>query len=79
MCAGAIQQARIARLVYGASDPKTGACGSQIDLFADQRLNHHTSVRSGVLDQACASTLSRFFAERRAQQQSGGEADSESP
>jgi tRNA(adenine34) deaminase len=70
MCAGAIQQARIARLVYGAPDPKTGACGSLIDLFSDSRLNHHTSVRSGVLLQACSSTLSSFFAERRAQQQS---------
>jgi tRNA(adenine34) deaminase len=67
MCAGAIQQARIARLVYGAPDPKTGACGSLIDLFADSRLNHHTTVRSGVLLQACSSTLSSFFAERRAQ------------
>jgi tRNA(adenine34) deaminase len=75
MCAGAIQQARIARLVYGAPDPKTGACGSLVDLFAEPRLNHHTSVRSRVLEQACASTLSRFFAERRAQQQGGGEAD----
>ena len=71
MCAGAIQQARLARLVYGAPDPKTGACGSVIDLFSDGRLNHHTTVRSGVLLQACSSTLSRFFAERRARQQSG--------
>jgi tRNA(adenine34) deaminase len=71
MCAGAIQQARIARLVYGAPDPKTGACGSLIDLFSERRLNHHTTVRSGVLLQACSATLSRFFAERRAQQQSG--------
>ncbi|HEV3020600.1 MAG TPA: tRNA adenosine(34) deaminase TadA, partial [Burkholderiaceae bacterium] len=56
MCAGAIQQARLARLVYGAPDPKTGACGSVIDLFSDGRLNHHTTVRSGVLLQACSST-----------------------
>jgi tRNA(adenine34) deaminase len=76
MCAGAIQQARIARLVYGAPDPKTGACGSLIDLFSDSRLNHHTSVRSGVLLQACSSTLSSFFAERRAQQQGAGGDDS---
>src|ERR1700739_1924674 len=48
MCAGAIQQARIARLVYGAPDPKTGACGSVIDLFSNERLNHHTTVRAGV-------------------------------
>jgi tRNA(adenine34) deaminase len=76
MCAGAVHQARLARLVYGAPDPKTGACGSQIDLFSDRRLNHHTSVRAGVLEQACALTLTRFFAERRAQQQ-GGTGDSE--
>jgi tRNA(adenine34) deaminase len=69
MCAGAIQHARIARLVYGAPDPKTGACGSVIDLFAQTRLNHHTTVRSGVLREACATIVSRFFAERRASQQ----------
>jgi len=66
MCAGAIQQARLSRLIYGAADPKTGACGSVVDLFAQPRLNHHTSVRAGVLRDECASTLSRFFAERRA-------------
>ncbi len=71
MCAGAIQQARLSRLVYGAPDPKTGACGSVIDLFADSRLNHHTTVRSGVLTQSCALILSRFFEERRARQQGG--------
>src|SRR6516225_444908 len=54
------------RLVGCALYPKTGACGSLIDLFSDSRLNHHTSVRSGVLLQACSSTLSSFFAERRA-------------
>jgi len=73
MCAGAIQQARIERLVYGTPDPKTGACGSVIDLFAQSRLNHHTTVRCGVLQQECASMLSRFFAERRAQQQGGAD------
>src|SRR3979490_1465758 len=73
MCAGAIQHARIARLVYGAPDPKTGAGGSVIDLFAQARLNHHTTVRAGVLQEACASVLSRFFAERRTSQQ--GDAD----
>ncbi|HEX7156036.1 MAG TPA: tRNA adenosine(34) deaminase TadA [Burkholderiaceae bacterium] len=66
MCAGAIQQARIARLVYGAPDPKTGACGSVVDLFAEARLNHHATVRGGVLADESARLLSAFFAERRA-------------
>ena len=66
MCAGAILHARLARLVYGASDPKTGACGSVVDLFAEPRLNHHTRVTGGVAADACASLLSGFFAARRA-------------
>ena len=65
MCAGAIMHARIARLVYGAADPKTGACGSVIDLFADERLNHHTAVTGGVRAGDCGALLSRFFAARR--------------
>ena len=65
MCAGAIQHARIARLVYGASDPKTGACGSVVDLMAESRLNHHTEVESGVMAPECGGTLSAFFAARR--------------
>lgn len=66
MCAGAIQHARIERLVYGAADPKTGACGSVIDLFADKRLNHHTAVvRGGVLAREAAALLQQFFACRR--------------
>lgn len=68
MCAGAIMHARIARLVYGANDLKTGACGSVLDAFAEQRLNHHTGVVSGMLAEECGSTLSNFFALRRAQQ-----------
>jgi tRNA(adenine34) deaminase len=71
MCAGAIQHARIARLVYGASDPKTGACGSIIDLFAEPRLNHHTQVRRGVMADACGRVLSEFFAARRELQRAG--------
>lgn len=66
MCAGAIQHARIARLVYGAVDPKTGACGSVLDLFAEGRLNHHTAVEGGVLATECAELLKNFFAARRA-------------
>jgi len=68
MCAGAIMHARIARVVFGARDLKTGACGSVLDAFAEQRLNHHTSVSGGVLADECGATLSRFFAMRRAQQ-----------
>lgn len=65
MCAGAMQHARIARLVYGASDLKTGACGSVINLMAEAKLNHHTEVKSGVLGQECGSILTSFFAARR--------------
>jgi tRNA(adenine34) deaminase len=65
MCAGAIVHARIRRLVFGARDPKTGACGSVVDLFAERRLNHHTTVMSGVLADECGALLSAFFAERR--------------
>lgn len=65
MCAGAIMHARIARIVYGASDPKSGACGSVIDLFSERRLNHHTLVRAGVMHEACGALLSDFFARRR--------------
>jgi tRNA(adenine34) deaminase len=68
MCAGAIMHARIARLVYGARDPKTGACGGVVDAFAEQRLNHHTGVKAGVLAEECGLMLSNFFAMRRAQQ-----------
>ena len=67
MCAGAIMHARIARLVYGAKDLKTGACGSVLDCFAEPRLNHHTQVTGGVLAVECGTLLSNFFALRRAQ------------
>ena len=65
MCAGAIMHARIARVVFGASDPKTGACGSVIDLFAESRLNHHCTVAGGLMAAECGSLLSGFFAARR--------------
>lgn len=66
MCAGVIQHARIARLVYGAADPKTGACGSVVDLMNEPKLNHHTQVISGVLAEECGHMLSTFFKARRA-------------
>lgn len=65
MCVGALFHARIARVVYGARDPKTGAAGSVIDLFAVPQLNHHASVVGGVLADECGSLLSEFFARRR--------------
>ena len=68
MCAGAILHARVARLVFGAADPKTGACGSVIDLFADRRLNHHTAVAGGILNEPCGTLLQAFFQGRRQDQ-----------
>ncbi|HEX7684972.1 MAG TPA: tRNA adenosine(34) deaminase TadA [Trinickia sp.] len=65
MCAGAIMHARLARVVFGAHDPKTGACGSVVDAFADARLNHHTHVTGGVLATECGNALKSFFAHRR--------------
>jgi len=66
MCVGAIMHARIARVVFGAPDPKTGAAGSVINLFAESRLNHHTEIVGGVLAEECGALLSSFFAKRRA-------------
>ena len=66
MCCGALLHARVARVVFGARDYKTGAAGSVIDLFAETRLNHHASVTGGVLADECGAMLSRFFAARRA-------------
>lgn len=67
MCAMALVHARFKRVVYAAADPKTGAAGSVIDLFAQRQLNHHTAVQGGVLADACGQLLREFFAERRAQ------------
>ena len=69
MCVGAMFHARIARVVFGASDPKTGAAGSVLDLFGEQRLNHHATVQGGVLAAECGKVLSDFFAQRRRAQQ----------
>jgi tRNA(adenine34) deaminase len=65
MCAGAIMHARVKRVVYGATDPKSGACGSVVNLFADDRLNHHAAVVGGVLSNEAAQLLLEFFAARR--------------
>jgi tRNA(adenine34) deaminase len=65
MCSGAIQHARIAKLVFGANDPKTGACGSVINLMNEPKLNHHTEVIGGVLAEECGEVLSAFFKQRR--------------
>ena len=68
MCVGAMFHARIARVVYGARDPKTGAAGSVLNLFATPQLNHHARIEGGVLADECGAVLSNFFAARRAQQ-----------
>ena len=65
MCAGAMLHARIARVVFGARDPKSGACGSVIDLFGEPRLNHHATVTGGVRSDECGKLLSAFFVARR--------------
>lgn len=66
MCSGAMMHARLARVVYAATDPKTGVCGSVLDLFAHEELNHHTEVVGGVLAEEAGAMLKGFFAERRA-------------
>ncbi len=65
MCAGVMLHARVARVVFGAPDPKTGACGSVVNLFAEPRLNHHASVAGGVLAEDCSQLLRDFFRGRR--------------
>jgi tRNA(adenine34) deaminase len=65
MCAGAIVLARVPRVVYGATDPKAGACGSVLDVLAEPRLNHRPDVLAGVLAPECGGMLSDFFASRR--------------
>jgi tRNA(adenine34) deaminase len=65
MCAGALVMARVARLVFGAWEPKTGAVGSLWDVVRDRRLNHRPEVRGGVLADECAAPLAEFFARQR--------------
>ena len=65
MCVGAIFHARIKRVVYAATDPKTGACGSVIDLPSETRLNHHMQVTAGIMSTEASMLLKNFFAQRR--------------
>jgi tRNA(adenine34) deaminase len=71
MCAGAMMHARLARVVFGAADPKTGACGSIVNLFEQKKLNHHTELTGGVMAQECGELLKEFFASRRLDAQRG--------
>lgn len=66
MCVGAMMHARLSRVIYGAPDPKTGACESVLSLFDQEQLNHHTAVTRGVMTEQCGALLKLFFAERRA-------------
>ena len=65
MCAGAMLHARLKKVIFGAHDPKTGAAGGVVDLFANTTLNHHTTVAGGVLEEECGDLIRRFFAARR--------------
>jgi tRNA(adenine34) deaminase len=76
MCAGAIVLARVDRLVFGAFDPKAGACGSLYEIPTDSRLNHRVEVVGGILAAPCGEILQAFFRGRRARRDSGTEAGS---
>ncbi len=65
MCAGALIWARVKELVYGAKDPKSGACGSVVNLFAEKKFNHRVKVTSGILEKECRDLVQEFFQKRR--------------
>ena len=65
MCVGAIQHARIEKIIYGARDPKTGACGSMIDLISVKEINHHAEAIGGILEKECGQILKDFFLSKR--------------
>ena len=65
MCSGAMLHARIGRVVYGAPDPKTGAAGSVLDIFASKQINHQTSIEGGIMSEECGQLLRDFFKGRR--------------
>lgn len=65
MCAGALVHSRVRRVVIGASDPKTGACGSVMDLLHDRHLNHHPETETGILEEECSGILKNFFRQLR--------------
>ncbi len=72
MCAGAIVNARVGRVVYGATDPKAGACETLYRITSDPRLNHRPEIHGGVLAPRCGALLSEFFRRRRAERRAGG-------
>ncbi len=73
MCAGALILSRVQRLVYGARDPKAGACGSVLDVLGCEQLNHTVEVTPGVLDEPCGTILSEFFRDKRRQREKNPE------